>query len=336
MKVLEIAGKTVKTLVHFTREYPIGFSFLILCVLLGAYFEIWDPLCPLPAHEWNATNLKLISGTDPDDFSFAVFGDNRNSKFVFENLLKSIDHDLGIAFAVSLGNIVSRGKKERYHFFIKQVKDTLGVPLLTTMGNRELKAKGPDLYHEIFGPAHYSFHIGKNYFIILDNVSKEGLDLIQKDGWLERELYNAQTYDTRFVFMHKPPYNLPEESSETLKQLFLKYPVTHIFTSHVHGYFEGVWNSIPYTISGGAGGKLDGIDPDHYFYHFLKVTAKKGTIDVSIKQVQGPDYPWLDRLLYYIMLTLSSFSIHLIKIACFFIVGCLAVHIYRSESGKRK
>lgn len=345
LKVRSLMDKTLKTLAHFTREYPIGLSFLILCILLGAYFEVWEPLCPLPAREWNATNLKLISGTDPDSFSFAVFGDNRNSKFVFEDLLKSMDHDLDIAFAVSLGNMVSRGKKEKYSFFIRQVKNTLGIPLLTTMGNRELKAEGPDLYHEIFGPDHYSFHIGKNYFIILDNVNKEDLDLIQKDGWLEKTLQESQQYDNRLVFMHMPLYDprgepyhqsLPAELSERLKQFFIDYNITHIFSSNIHGYFQGSLNGIPFFITGGGGAKLNGSDPKHYFFHFLKVNIRRGRVEVKAKAVLCPDCVRMDHLRYNFSYSYHYLKIHFIAVIFSLAAVSLAFFIYRSETGNRQ
>jgi len=345
MKAIKTAAKTVTALGHLAREYPITFFFLIICILLAVYFEIWKPLWSLQTREWNVTNLELIRRVGPDDFSFAVFGNNRNSKFIFENLLKSIDHDLDISFAISLGNMVSRGKKEKYSFFLKQVKDTLGIPLITTMGNRELKAGGPDLYHKIFGPARYSFHIGKNYFMVLDNAGKEELYLMQKDGWLEKTLKESQQYDNRLVFMHMPLYDprgekdhqcMPPESSEKLRELFLDYNVTHIFSSNVHGYFQTRMDRIPIFITGGAGAKLRGTDPKHYFFHFLKVSIRGGRVEVQAKPVPCPAYARTDHLRYNLSYSYQYLKIHFIAVILLITAVGLALLIYRSKSRKRK
>ena len=75
--------------------------------------------------------------------------------------------------------------------------------------------------------------------------------------------------------MHVPPYDprggrhqhfLPEKASEKLIKLFRKYAVTHIFASHIHGYFEGKWGDIPFTITGGAGATLRGYEHRSIFF----------------------------------------------------------------------
>ena len=64
--------------------------------------------------------------------------------------------------------------------------------------------------------------------------------------------------------------------------------ITHIFCSHIHGYFTGDWEGIPYTISGGAGAPLVGTDPAHFFYHYLKVRVRGGTVTVEPVPVTPP------------------------------------------------
>ena len=139
------------------RKHSVKYCSLVLCILILSGFEVWRHFCPLPAHEWNTTNLKKIRVADPTNFYFAVFGDNRNSKSVFENLLKLIDHDRDIAFAIDLGDMVNSGSQTRYRFFLQQVRTNLAIPLLTGIGNHELRGKGRGLYHGIFGPFYYHF-----------------------------------------------------------------------------------------------------------------------------------------------------------------------------------
>ncbi len=342
-KLSMTAISKIMTPIAGTVKYPIKYCCLLLCILLLSSFELWGHFYPSPAHNWNIAKVHEISVGDPSNFSFAVFGDNRGSKFVFENLLKMIDHDRDITFAINLGDFVRNGKKEKYDYFLNQVRRYLNIPLLTTMGNHELGGKGRKLHHAIFGPSFYSFQIGKHYFIVLDNADKKGLDPKQKQ-WIEKELEMAMSYNSRIIFMHVPLYDprggrhhhcLPKESSEMLITLFMKYSVTHIFASHIHGYFEGDWKGIPYTISGGAGAKLAGDDPDHYFFHFLKAHITNGNLDIQVKHVLPSDYKCLSIFsckTWYRLFCIYTFFRTYGELTLLLIAGGLTAVIYRSES----
>ena len=83
---------------------------------------------------------------------------------------------------------------------------------------------------------------------LLEHCSYPGKKVIYtKNG----KYLNDQKYSCRFLFMHIPLNKpeeevkyymcLPREAGDELLKLFKKYRVTHIFASHVHGYFEGKW-----------------------------------------------------------------------------------------------
>ena len=300
------------------------FPFIILL-----FFEVHEYLRPLPAREWIATNLDKIHIKDPAHFSFAVFGGNRGSRTVFESLLKQVDHDSDIAFAVDLGNTVLKGEKANYQYFINQIKNNLGIPLLTAIGNNELNGDGRGLYYEIFGPFYYSFKIGWNYFIVLDDVGINGLDH-QQMKWLEKELEISKDYDNRIIFLHLPLYDpsenrkhqcLPEKISQNLIELFLKYRVTHIFSSQINGYFEGDWKGIPYTITGGAGTVLDRLDKEHGFFHFLKVCVEKDIIAVEIKEVSSSGHDQMNAFKYAVLVYADNLiRIHWAELLLIFII----------------
>lgn len=310
------------------------------CLFLLMIFELWDHFSPLPAHDWIATNREKIQTRDPNDFSFAVFGDNKNSHTTFERLLKQVDHEPDVAFAIDLGDLVYDGEKQKYRHFFNQVRSNLTLPLLTAIGNHELRENGRGLYYEVFGPFYYSFRIGRNYFIVLDDAEEKGLDLWQ-NTWLEEELRKARDFDTRFVFMHVPLFDprggiyhhcIPESAATELAVLFRKYRVTHIFASHIHGYFTGRWQEIPYTITGGAGGELFGTDPRHYFYHYLRVHVQDGSVDIHVQRVPSPDYEWLDRLGLIAWVYLSAFvRFHGIELALILLAGWVLVLTWRSR-----
>ena len=340
MKKFFFTKGKVAIIAETIKRNPVKICSLIICILLFAALEVWGHFSPLPAHQWNMINLKEIDVADPGNFSFAVFGDNRNSKYVFENLLRLIDHDPDIAFAVSLGDMVQKGEKERYRWLIQQVRNNLGIPLLTVMGNHERRGKGSDLYRVIFGPSYFSLKIGKNLFIVLDNSNGKGFDPGQEQ-WLMKELKKSGNCDTRNVFMHAPLYDprggshhycLPNKASEKLIKLFRKYNVTHIFVSHIHGYFEGKWEGIPFTITGGAGAELQGNGPDHDFFHYLKVHIKNGNVHVEVKRVPSPPYEQMSRFSYMAWLYLFSFfRFNGIQTLLLLVAAGLAIAIFRSE-----
>ncbi len=327
-----------------SQRHPWKTGLFALCILLLVAIEGWDYFSPLTTHDFIATNLEKISISRPDDFQFAVFGDNKNSYAAFEKILTNISNDQDIFFVIGLGDLVYDSEKEKYRYFLNQVRNTLTLPLLTVIGNHELYDKGRGLYYETFGPFYYSFHIGRNYFIVLDDADEKGLDVWQK-RWLEAELEKAQQYDTRLVFMHVPLFDprenhyhhcLPKRVGNELAALFHKYRVTHIFASHIHGYFSGHWYETPYTITGGAGAELWGIDKNHYFYHYLKVHVKDGDIRIEVRPIPSPDYEWFDRLAFIGWLYVSAFlRFHGIEIALVLLGGAFFIMIWRARERQR-
>lgn len=305
-----------------------------VCLLLLTAIEGWYDFAPLPAHDWIADNLQKIRVNKPNELCFAVFGDNKNSQATFKVLLKQVDRDPDIVFALDLGDLVFDGEKEKYRYFFNQIRDNFQLPFLTAIGNHELRENGRGMYYDIFGRFYYSFRIGRNYFIVLDDANEVGLDQWQR-VWLEKELKEAQSYNTRFVFMHVPLFDprgngyhhcLPKDTAISVIALFKKYHVTHIFASHIHGYFTGKWQGIPLTITGGAGGELYGRDPKHYFYHYLRVRVKDDRVSIDVHRIPSPDNEWLDRLGSVMWIYLYAFiRFHGIELALFLLMGRLLI-----------
>jgi hypothetical protein len=114
--------------------------------------------------------------------------------------------------------------------------------------------------------------------------------------WLEKELQKGQAAKARFVFMHVPVFDprggtyhksLPDKDQKDLLGLFRRYKVTHLFASHLHGCFSGVRAGVPCTLTGGAGGSLQGKDPEHFFYHYVKVNVKNGKADIMVRRIDA-------------------------------------------------
>ncbi len=321
--------KTIKAL---SKRHPVKSSLFFLCLLFFIGVEIWFNFAALPAQNWIAENLRKIHIEDSNDFSFAVFGDNKSSHAVFPKLLRKVNQDHDIKFAMDLGDLVFDGEMEKYRYFLNQIRKNSTLPLLTAIGNHELREKGRSLYYDLFGPFYYSFQVGKTYFIVLDDANETGIDEWQQ-AWLEMELRKAREYTHRFVFMHVPLFDprgeryhhcLPEKESRRLLKLFKQYNVSRIFAAHIHGYYTGQWEGVPYTITGGAGGELVGKNPKHDFFHYLKVSVKGNTVDLTVEPVLSPDYEWLDRFGSLAWLYIFSFiRFNGIQLALFLLMAYL-------------
>ena len=281
----------------FTRARRVFGLFIFLWVVLSFPLVCGAQEAPTTTDPVT-TGLALISEitpSDPGDFTFAVFGDNRGSTTVFETLLGQINDDPDILFAISLGDIVGVGTQARFDFFFSQVNRCLRKPLVFAVGNHELMGGGRDLYTTAVGRLNYSFAFGDAYFIIIDDTGPSGIDPAFEE-WLKGELTAAGGYGKTFVFMHVPLYNpagtdirhsLSPGPARRLMDILSRYRVTHIFCSHIHGYYSGDWEGIPYTISGGAGAPLVGTDPQHYFFNYLRVHVKGASVTIEVVPVNG-------------------------------------------------
>lgn len=273
----------------FTR---ISLAISILCLFTLVSLGYARTTGPLPAENWNQENQKKIDSINAEPLKFAVLGDNRDNPAEFGRVLKKVDRDPSLPFAIHLGDMVHKAELDQYDTFFNVVRQNFHKPLIAVIGNHELYGEhGIELYHEIFGPDYFSFQVNKNYFIVINDNSKESLGQEQL-RWLEAELQKSQAARTRLVFLHVPlydpratdkPHSLPPKEAAKLLALFKKYKVTYVFAAHIHDYYTGNWEGLPFTITGGAGAPLYGADPKHAFYHYLKVTIRDGQVQVQVR-----------------------------------------------------
>ncbi|NPB09648.1 MAG: metallophosphoesterase, partial [Thermodesulfobacteria bacterium] len=144
---------------------------------------------------------------------------------------------------------------------------------------------------ELFGPPYFSFRVRGACFVVLNNARKRRIDPVQK-SWLARQLTNRDCA-AKLVFMHMPIIDprwgpdLYQQGALDLLDLLKRYGVSYVFFGHVHGFFSGRWGNVPYAVTGGAGAKLYGEDPEHFFFHYLKVTlGPDGKVAVQVERVE--------------------------------------------------
>src|SRR4030067_1267783 len=150
------------------KKHPLKIILALLCILLFIGIQVWNSSAPVPTHNWTQKELSQITVADPNNYSFAVMGDNKGSRSVFEPLMRDIDRDKEIAFAIDDGDLVDGGTMRHYRRFLRRVQGNLSIPLLTAIGNHDLDKNGSHKnYEAIFGPTYYSFQVGQGYFIVL-------------------------------------------------------------------------------------------------------------------------------------------------------------------------
>jgi 3',5'-cyclic AMP phosphodiesterase CpdA len=293
--------------------------------------------------DWNYNQIKNIERVQTP-FSFAVFGDNKNSITTFNNLIKRLNTE-DILFALDIGDLVEDGEREKFRFFINQIRK-LNTPLLTAIGNHELREGGRANYYDIFGRFYYSFTVGDAFFIVLDDAGEHRIDPWQMQ-WLRDELEKSLRYKYRFVFMHVPLYD-PRKSGfriahnlkdtrfvRKLNDLFDRYNITMLFASHIHAYYRGLWGKTPYIITGGAGAELVGTNPEHDFYHYIKVNINDKGVNYEVRKIKSPDFVLIDRLIHDAWLYIYSFlALHYLNIILVIILVYLLLSIREFRKGR--
>ena len=316
------------TTVDFTKKkYIFLIIFFILLLVALKYYSI---LIPFTVEDNNFHQIeKIKKSVNPNNFCFAVFGDNKNSHKVFEDLINKINNDNKIEFAIDIGDLVYDGETEKYKFFLRQISK-LKKPLLTAIGNHDIADDGRGNYYRIFGPFYYSFALGETFFIFLDDANEIKFEDSQT-YWLRNQLSMGKNYKRIFIFFHVPLWdprkNVPEpplinipiikeyeyhhelvdrKQAKMLIKLFEEYKVTEIFTSHIHAYYRGYWGSVPFVITGGAGAELVGNNPKHDFYHYLKICITNNNYTEKIIKLPTPEFEIFDRLTHDLWLYIYS------------------------------
>ncbi|KAF2955806.1 metallophosphoesterase [Marinitoga sp. 38H-ov] len=298
--------------------------FILFIFLIGiiSIFKISYPFIKDSDENLIFQNTNLVkNNVTSDDYTFVVLGDNKNSISTFNKIIQQINNDNSVKFVINTGDMVFDSNPIKYDFFLKQLKN-LNKPMLPVFGNHDVADGGVGRYIDIFGPLYYSFNLKNSYFIMLNNSNEEELDPWQMN-WLKDELEKSKNYKYTFVFMHVPIYdprkdinNQPGHSlknlsnAEELLNLLNNYDITQIFFGHIHGYYIGKWKNVPYTVTGGAGAELVGKNPDHDFYHYIKVHVNDNNVSYELVKLDSPDFNFIDRVfaVYTYTLTLSLIS----------------------------
>ena len=166
-------------------------------------------------------------------------------------------------YGMMLGDIVHENMSlfANYKFGIS----TTGIQMFNVIGNHDhdLSAttdeEGARRFEENFGPSYYSFNIGKQHFVVLDNVIMTTIDgkLVKNEytygltdkqwNWLKNDLSFVDKSTTLMVASHVPMFKKDSAKAEFQDQsahgsdyanLLKQYSKVHAWAGHTHRGFN--------------------------------------------------------------------------------------------------
>ena len=170
-------------------------------------------------------------------------------------------------------------------------------------GNHDEPENPDSFWHRLFelpDTHDYTLDVGPIRFILLDSTEFEP---VGRAAWLARELQKA-AFDPWVTWVipafHRPPFSEGERGGDGSVRdwwvpLFTKYEADLVLSGHAHTYqrmkpIEGV----DYLVSGGGGGWLYQVAPDHpgqacatSVYHYVQFQVSGGRIAVAGRLPDG-------------------------------------------------
>lgn len=276
---------------------------VVLCLhsLSPLVWLYMKPDAPQPPNEEIASRLKANTG---DHFGYIVFGDN-HAGFPFDDsaaikLIRTMNREdrfrkLPIDFVMNLGDVTFySGREDNYRVYDK-LRSIVKWPVISLMGNHDYQKGGWRHFKQFVGKNEFSFVDRNSFFIALDHKIVDESD--EQFKWLEEELKKGAAYRHRFIFMHKPPISLYQQSwfrpelspwSRRFMDLCEKYKVDIVFSGHEHMFKEREFGGVRYVISGG-GGMLPQIpDYDGGYLHYVVVRISGDRVDYEVRKVFPP------------------------------------------------
>lgn len=196
------------------------------------------------------------------------------------------------------------GVIDSWNLFFECLADELARFVFQPVSGNHDEPENPDsFWHrliELPDTHDYTLDVGPIRFILMDSTEFEAPS---RTAWLARELQKA-AFDPGVTWVipafHRPPFSEGERGGDgSIRDwwvpLFTKYEAGLVLSGHAHTYqrtkpIEGV----PYLVSGGGGGWLYQVAPDHpniafatSTYHFAQFRVENAAIQVEGKLPDG-------------------------------------------------
>ena len=213
------------------------------------------------------SQLQKSAGDVGNGFRFIAMGDSRSQKDLWEAITVHIDRlEPKPLFVINAGDVILNGTAEEFaDYYIPPLLKT-DTPYFIAIGNHDTGGGGKALaYKYLFGEQslNYTFDLGKNRFIFLDNASQNRPweeVLKMADQWLTETPKDYR----KIVSAHMPPATIEKwayhskgtAGSKPFTDLMSKHQVDEVFLGHIHAYSTATLDGVPYTVTGGGGAGL--------------------------------------------------------------------------------
>ncbi len=189
------------------------------------------------------------------EFEFVVYGDTRYGTEVHE---KIVEKTRKIPFAFVLGDLVSNGLNlSEWRTFLEIESKREGI-LFTARGNHDFGF----LYNSFLYPDNYTVRIGNLRFIVLDSNSilflKNLEDLFEK--FKDERTFKVVMFHHVIFSCGPHGRDLDTLLRKRAHDIFKRYGVKIVLTSHDHNYQRLVKDGITYIVTGGGGAYLYRVD----------------------------------------------------------------------------
>lgn len=239
-------------------------------------------------------------------WTFAVVGDTEDYSTVTTKIIEDMaSRDL--AFVAHVGDISSHGAAEEL-VAVRDAFATLPFPTYFVPGNNDLvydetiEIKTPDRYQELIRPdLWYAVDFENAHLVFLDNSYRRFGFPDDELAWLETDLA-ANIQPHTFLFFHRP-LDVPGQEwfgddetefsrgqNEKFKALVARFPITRIFTGHLHTTLGYSLDGIPVTVTGGGGALpqtlLGGADAAYFHYYLVHVPRDGGEPVLEVVEIE--------------------------------------------------
>jgi predicted phosphodiesterase len=261
---------------------------------------------PQPSNEEAAAKLKPNAGSL---FGFIVFSDN-HAGFPFDDsatikLIRLMNREdrfrkLPIDFVVNLGDVTFYSGGEANYRMYDRLRSMIKWPVISLMGNHDYQKGGWRHFKTYIGRNEFSFSDRNSYFIVLDHKITDEND--EQFKWLDAELKKSSAFSHRFIFMHKPPVSLYQQSwfrpelspwSARFMALCEKYKVDIVFAGHEHMFREREFGGVRYVISGGGGMLTQIPEAEGGYLHYIVVRVYGDHVDYEVRRVFPPFWEFI-------------------------------------------
>ncbi|MCE1190143.1 MAG: metallophosphoesterase [Ignavibacteria bacterium] len=209
------------------------------------------------ASNYNTWNISQFAPTvtTTDTLHIALLSDTHLYYSDLTAAIAAINADHRISFAVVLGDITEKGLAHEYESFLTGIS-SLTIPVVTLVGNHDLRSNGGVIYEKSFGPMNFSFHYQNYFFVGFNNIIWENNNTQPDYPWLEEQLSSTDSTVSKIVMAHVPPHSPDEDSqvqSPVYENIMTKYHTMLSLHGHLHQYRYSEKDNVAYIAVSSVG-----------------------------------------------------------------------------------